>query len=254
MFALFMTGDLPCKGEEAALWQPRAADPGHASRIIWIRWPDRADAMLPARHDTIFTVRMEALNDTLFLWINASDPSGAALLLGRILANDLIYLFPLYLALSWLRADAAGREALLQAAASAAVAMLLSWAISKAWFHPRPFVVGLGHQYMPHAPTASFPSNHLSFAWSVCAGLALHPARRTAAWILALIALPIAWARIYMGVHFPLDMAGALLTGLVAAGIGLPLRNTLIPALRRRIEPAYRLVFAWPIRQGWARA
>jgi undecaprenyl-diphosphatase len=197
---------------------------------------------------------MEALNNTLFLWINASDPSATALLLGRVLANGLIYLFPLYLALSWLRADAAGREALLQGTISAMIAMLLSWAISKAWFHPRPFVVGLGHQYMPHAPTASFPSNHLSFAWSICAGLALHPVRRTAAWILALIALPIAWARIYMGVHFPLDMAGALLTGLVGAAISLPLRGTLIPSLRRCIEPIYRRVFAWPIRQGWVHA
>ena len=197
---------------------------------------------------------MEALNDTLFLWINASDPSAAALLLGRVLSNGLIYLFLLYLALSWLRSDAAGREALLQATVSAAIAMLLSWAISKAWFHPRPFVVGLGHQYIPHAPTASFPSNHLSFAWAVCAGLALHPARRKAAWILALAALPIAWARIYMGIHFPLDMAGGLVTGVAAAAIGLPLRHTLIPALRRRIEPAYRFVFAWPIRRGWARA
>ncbi|MGB3424489.1 MAG: phosphatase PAP2 family protein [Castellaniella sp.] len=202
----------------------------------------------------MMTVRMEALNDTLFLWINASDPSATALLLGRILANDLIYLFPLYLALSWLRTDAAGREALLQAIVSAAIAMLLSWAVSKAWFHPRPFVVGIGHQYMPHKPTASFPSNHLSFAWAICAGLALHPVRRTAAWILALAALPIAWARVYMGVHFPLDMAGALLTGLAAAGISLPLRGTVIPVLRQCIEPVYRLVFAWPIRQGWARA
>ncbi|MFV0283592.1 MAG: phosphatase PAP2 family protein [Castellaniella sp.] len=197
---------------------------------------------------------METLNNALFLWINASNPSDTALLLGRFLANGLIYLFPLYLALSWLRSDSPGREALLQAALSAAIAMLLSWAISKVWFHPRPFVIGLGHLYMPHKPTASFPSNHLSFAWSICAGLALHPVRRKAAWILALIALPVAWARIYMGVHFPLDMAGALLTGLVAAGFGLPLRGSLIPALRRLIEPVYRLVFAWPIRLGWVRA
>ncbi len=197
---------------------------------------------------------MEALNDTLFLWINASDPSAAALLLGRVLSNDLIYLFPLYLVLNWLRADAAGREALLQAAVSAAIALLLSWAISKAWFHPRPFAIGLGLQHIPHKPTASFPSNHLSFVWALCAGLALHPARRTAASILALTGLPIAWARIYMGVHFPLDMAGALLTALAAAAISLPLRPIGIPALRRRVEAVYRRVFAWPIRRGWVRA
>lgn len=197
---------------------------------------------------------MEALNHTLFLWINASNPSETALLLGRILANDLVFLFPVYLVLDWFRADAAERDALLQASVSTVIAMVLAWIITLVWFQPRPFVVGLGHQYMPHDPSASFPSDHLSYAWAICTGLALHPVRRKAAGILALIALPIAWARIYMGVHFPLDMVGALLTALAAAGISLPLRGTLIPALRRGIEPLYRLVFAWPIRQGWARA
>lgn len=197
---------------------------------------------------------MEHLNDTLFLWINATNPSAFSLLLGRLLANGLVYVFPLYVILNWLRADAAGREALLQAALSAIVAMILSWAVARLWFHPRPFVIGLGHQYMPHAPTASFPSNHLSFIWAMCVGLWVHPARRRAAIILALLGLPVAWARIYMGVHFPLDMVGALLTAIVAAGLCLPLRTRSIPCLRRGIERVYRLAFAWPIRKGWFRA
>ncbi len=197
---------------------------------------------------------MEHLNETLFLWINATNPSAFGLLLGRLLANGLVYVFPLYVVLNWLRADAAGREALLQAVLSAIVAMILSWGIARLWFHPRPFVIGLGHQYMPHEPTASFPSNHLSFIWAVCAGLWVHPVRRRAAIILWLLGLPVAWARIYMGIHFPLDMAGALITAVIAAILCLPLRNRMIPGLRHVIEPIYRLAFAWPIRKGWFRA
>lgn len=197
---------------------------------------------------------MEHLNDALFLWINATDPSAAGLLIGTLLANTLVYLFPLYLVLSWLRTDAAGREALLQGILSAIIAMVLSWAIARLWFHPRPFVVGIGHQYMPHKPTASFPSNHLSFIWGICAGLYLHPARRRAALILGLIGLPVAWARIYMGVHFPLDMVGALATGIVAAALSAPLRHHLVPRLRKMIEPVYHWVFAAAIRRGWVRA
>jgi undecaprenyl-diphosphatase len=197
---------------------------------------------------------MEHLNTTLFLWINATDPSATSLLLARLLANGLVYLFPLYLGLSWLRADAPGREALLQAALSAAIAMLLSWGVAQIWFHPRPFVIGLGHQFIEHKPTASFPSNHLSFIWAICAGLYLHPARRRAALILGLLGLPVAWARIYLGIHWPLDMAGALATGIVAAMIGWPLRTRLVPALRRGLEAPYRRLFAGPIRKGWFRA
>ncbi|CAM5786164.1 phosphatase PAP2 family protein [Castellaniella caeni] len=194
---------------------------------------------------------MEHLNTTLFLWINASNPGAFAVLAGRLLANSLVYAFPLYVVLNWLRADAAGREALLQAVCSAVIAMVLSWAIAKAWFHPRPFAIGIGHQYTPHKPTASFPSNHLSFIWALCAGLWLHPARRRAALILGLLGLPVAWARIYLGVHWPLDMIGALATGIVAAAISLPLRARVVPGLRRVIEPLYRLICAWPIRKGW---
>lgn len=197
---------------------------------------------------------MEHLNQVLFLWINATDPSATSLLIGRLLANGLVYLFPLYLVLGWLRADAAGREALIQGALSAVIALFLAWAIAKVWYVPRPFVVGLGHQYLPHAPTASFPSNHLSFIWGLCAGLFLHPARRRSAWVLALIGLLVAWARIYMGIHSPLDMAGAFVTAIAAAAISAPLRRHAIPHMRRRIEPLYHLAFAWAIRRGWVRS
>lgn len=197
---------------------------------------------------------MEHLNQALFLWINASDPAAASLVIGRLLANDLVYLFPLYLVLNWLRADTAGREALLQAVLSAIIAMVLAWAIAKVWYHPRPFAIGLGHQYLPHKANASFPSNHLSFIWAVCAGLYLHPARRRAALVLGAIGLLVAWARIYMGIHWPLDMAGALVTAIVAAAISAPLRRHAIPHLRRTVEPFYHRAFAWAIRRGWMRA
>lgn len=197
---------------------------------------------------------MEALNHALFLWIHATDPSTASVLLGRLLANGLVWLFPIYVILNWLRTNAAGREALLQGVLAACLAMLISWVIGQLWPHPRPFVIGLGQQYLPHKPTASFPSNHLSFIWALCAGMALHPCRRAIAAWLALAGLVVAWARIWMGLHFPLDMVGAAVTGVVSAGLTAPLRPAFIPWLRGIMEPIYRLFFAWPIRRGWARS
>lgn len=198
---------------------------------------------------------MEAFNHTLFLWINATDPGTVSLLLGRLLANGLVWLFPLYVVLNWLRTDAAGRDALLQGVLAACLAMLISWTIGQLWPHPRPFVIDLGQQHLPHKPTASFPSNHLSFIWALCAGMALHPCRRKIAAWLALAGLLVAWARIWMGLHFPLDMLGAALTGVVSAGLTAPLRHAFVPWLRGGImEPIYRLIFAWPIRRGWAKS
>lgn len=197
---------------------------------------------------------MEHLNETLFLWINATDPSAASLQLSSALANWLVYLFPFYLVLNWFKSDPDGREALLQAALTAVIGLFLGWLIARLWFHPRPFVLALGHLYIPHRANASFPSNHLTFIWSICAGLWVHGARRRAALVLGALGLPVAWARIYLGLHFPLDMVGALLTAIVAAWLCLPLRTRLVPALRRWIEPPYRWLFAWAIRRGWVRA
>lgn len=196
---------------------------------------------------------MEYINQTLFLWINGSDPSGAALLAGKILAKYLVYLFPLYLALSWFRFDHCRRQALIQAVVTACVAIFISWLIAKFWFMPRPFVVGIGQQFLEHKPTASFPSNHLSFIWGICAGLFTYKATRKAAIYLALIGLPVAWARVFMGVHWPLDMAGALLNAIFAAFICIPVKYSLTPVLTKLIESIYRVLFAWLINLGWAR-
>lgn len=198
---------------------------------------------------------MESLNESLFLWINASSPDAASLLAGKFLALALVYVYPLFLVLGWLRLDATGRDALIQAALTAVAGLLLGWLIARIWFHPRPFVLGLGQMYIPHRPNASFPSNHLTFIWSVCTGLwASSPVLRRSAAILALLGLPVAWARIYLGVHFPLDMLGAFFTACLAALLCLPLRNSFVPCLRRMIEPVYQWLFAWPIRKGWVRA
>lgn len=58
-----------------------------------------------------------------------------------------------------------------------------------------------------------FPSDHLTVQWVVASMLLLD--RRTRAWGLgiALLGLPMAWARIYLGVHYPGDMLGALAMG-----------------------------------------
>ena len=76
----------------------------------------------------------------------------------------------------------------------------------------RPFVVGLGTQWLAHAASHSFPSAHASVSCAFAMATAL-VARR---WYWALPALAvgalISWSRIYLGLHFPFDvLAGALL-------------------------------------------
>lgn len=112
------------------------------------------------------------------------------------------------------------RMASLQAALSMAVVWLLVLAINSHWPQPRPFVLGIGHLWIEHRPTSGFPSRHaavgMAFGWSA---LRVSPQR----WVGLLClgaALLIAWSRVALGVHFPVDVfAGAAIAALVAAFI-----------------------------------
>lgn len=165
-------------------------------------------------------------NTQLFLWLNATSPAGASaatqagvLQLAIFLAQYLIALLPLsLLALCW-RGDAAQRRAVLHAL----LAIVLTWAvvlwIDHVYPHPRPFMLGLGQLRIAHAPTPSFPSHHLSPWWAGAFALCLNRSTRLWGVALALLGLPMAWARIYLGVHFPLDMLGAATVGASSAAV-----------------------------------
>ena len=197
---------------------------------------------------------MESLNQTLFLWLNAPEhPSALALRLAVFLAERLIWAAPLVTGIGWLRGSEGTRKAMLVATASGLLGLLINQAIGLAWMHPRPFMIGLGHTLLPHAADSSFPSDHLTLWWAVAFSLSLQRGHRSTGVVLALLGLPIAWARIYLGVHFPFDMLGAGAVAVLCAW--LTLREA-----RWYLEPSYQLatrihrrLFGGLIALGWVR-
>lgn len=104
-----------------------------------------------------------------------------------------------------------------------ALAGELVYVLLKECFHrPRPNVV-------PHLSGAgwySFPSGHAMLAPIVwCAGIALltsaSPRRERIAWraVAIILVAAIAFARLYLGVHYPSDVAAGLLFGSAIAGL-----------------------------------
>lgn len=161
---------------------------------------------------------MTSINQSLFLWLNASaHPPPALLWIARVLADEVVWLLPPIFVLIWLRAGTTWRRALLDATLTAALALGVGALIGAMWPEPRPFALGLGHRYIEHAADASFPSDHLTLIWAIAAAWFLAPALRTASRILFAAGVAVAWARIYVGVHFPLDMLGALTVAWLAA-------------------------------------
>ena len=68
---------------------------------------------------------------------------------------------------------------------------------------------------------------------------------------LALLGLPVAWARIYLGVHFPMDMVGAASVAALSAWLCLREERWLLGPVFQCFSAAYRRIFGPLIRRGW---
>ncbi|GAB3629227.1 Putative undecaprenyl-diphosphatase YbjG [Pandoraea terrae] len=178
---------------------------------------------------------MEDLNRALFLLLNApGHPNALMLAIARIFAEYVIWAIPAIIGIGWLRSGERTRKVLLAATVSGLAALLINQIIGLMWQHPRPFMVGVGHTFIAHAADSSFPSDHLTLWWAVAFTFLMHRGQRTTGLALALLGLPVAWARIYLGVHFPLDMAGAAAVSALSASLVFRSAHVVI-------EPPYRI-------------
>jgi undecaprenyl-diphosphatase len=199
-----------------------------------------------------FPAFWNAFNLNLYMhWAATSSAPRVGVDIALLLAKDAIVAVPLLLVWGWLRRPETQRLALLQAAVAALVALAINQLIGLVVFEPRPFAVGLGPALLPHASDSSFPSDHLTVIWAVAASLLLCAPWRRAGLLLALLGLPVAWARVYLGVHWPLDMAGAALVGLLTALLIHAVRGRLLAPALPLLNRIYRALFAPAIRQGW---
>jgi undecaprenyl-diphosphatase len=177
---------------------------------------------------------MEQWNQMVFLLLNAKlDALAADIEFAKFIAEDLICVVPFVLLITGLRGVLAkGRVAYLPmigAAMSGLLGLIFNYFISLAWYHPRPLEMGIGQTLIAHVQDSSFPSNHLTLIWSVALSLLLHKQHRVMGGLLFLIGIPVAWARIYLGVHFPLDIVGAAIVGMVSASLIWYLESCLKP-------------------------
>lgn len=97
---------------------------------------------------------------------------------------------------------------------------------------------------------SSFPSDHLTLWWAVAFGLLAQAQLRSAAILMAVSGIAIAWARIYLGVHFPLDMVGAAIVAALCAWLVRVLARWYLEPLFRSTLWTYRLIFGSLIRKG----
>ncbi len=168
---------------------------------------------------------LSELNLSLFLWINASpEASNTSIHFAIFIANDLLYCMILLFAWFWLRGNYDTKKQILKAFIFTSIAILISQCISHVYYHPRPFVMEVGRTLIYHAPNGSFPSDHMLIFSSIAFSY-LFSAQRKLGIFLLVMAWLVAWSRVYLGVHFPLDMLGAFLLAFALNFFGLKLWN-----------------------------
>lgn len=175
------------------------------------------------------------INQSLFFAINAGPDTPAWVASAVSAAGEWpVYIAMAVLVLLFLMSNKQQRWQLITVGATVVAAIVVTWIIRDIWPHPRPFVLGLGNTLEQHAPNASFPSAHGTFMFAVCFGLRLLTPFKRVSWVMAGLALLVAWARIFVGVHFPLDMVGAfIVSGLVTITIRIAIRSFYPPLLKQ---------------------
>lgn len=171
---------------------------------------------------------MNLSNAHLFELFNAGpQPAPPILALARFAAQWLVFAIPVVGAVLWVRGSRRTRFDLLQIALSALAALGIAQLVSMAWRSPRPFALHLGSQYLAHVDDPGLPSDHVTLIWSIA--LATLACAR-GSWLvfpLLTMGLLVGWARVYLGVHFPLDVLAALPVAALGAGCVWCLRGAL---------------------------
>lgn len=140
-----------------------------------------------------------------------------------------------------------GRQELQKQALLAIVSLALANAfvsLSNAfWFRSRPFTDHDVNLLFYHPSDSSFPANSSATTWALAWTLWMH--NRTIGGIALILAFMMALSRIFVGVHYPLDVIVGAVIGIASARIVLIwLASHLTPLLEALISLARRLRIA----------
>lgn len=132
-------------------------------------------------------------------------------------AKDLVWVMLAILAVLWVSGRSVNQKGVFYACLSAALAILVAgWIISPIVDHPRPFVEHTVHQLVPHDADPSFPSDHTTFTFSIAFTVWMLLKRRMGIVMLILACLT-GIGRVYVGVHYPADIAGGIILALLSS-------------------------------------
>jgi membrane-associated phospholipid phosphatase len=170
--------------------------------------------------NSTLSLQAQALHSWLFPVLGAGFAASPPLLaFALLLAHGAVWLIIGVLVGSILRRPALGAEWLV-ALLLMGCASLLSHELAKWIGAPRPFMIGLSPVYLYHDARAGFPSNHASALGALTCFLLLRPQWRLEGFVVLVASLAVGWSRIYLGLHFPLDILAGFVLGAAIGALG----------------------------------
>lgn len=150
-------------------------------------------------------------------------------------AENVVYLIPVALLYLWFipeRANArfrieAGKSTSVFIVATIVVGLALSYALGQFHSHPAPYMVGY-ETLVVEAPENSFPSQHttvvFAFAWALCYLQDRWRSGLVALFLASLVGI----SRVYIGVHYPIDILGGVGASLLGLTLVYVAKNTVM--------------------------
>lgn len=125
-----------------------------------------------------------------------------------------IFLYFLFLAWLCLKEKRADRrlKLIVRTGLAAVAALAINQAIGLIYFRPRPFMDHQVNLLVKKTADASFPSDHTAFAAAFTAAL-YNKGRGPAAFLAVFTVVVLGISRVYVGMHYPLDVLGGICTG-----------------------------------------
>ena len=173
-------------------------------------------------------------------------------LAGRSVASDAVFIFGAkhlivvmaalllaYVAAAWKTDHFEGRvENFWHVMITVALAFVAEQVIGFLYFRPRPFVAldAVAKLIEKSATEKSFPSGHATAAFAMAFGLLLH--NRKWGWVMLALAAWVGVSRVFVGVHYPSDILGAVVVAALAAWATRPVKKAIEPYLE--LFPVFR--------------
>ncbi|MEB6112165.1 undecaprenyl-diphosphatase [Kurthia gibsonii] len=130
--------------------------------------------------------------------------------------NYAVPVFAIVLLMMWFFGKEYMKKTVVYSALSGVLGILINVLISKIYFEPRPFVTHDDlNVLVDHARDASFPSDHTTGAIALAFAIALRNKRIGI--VMMVFALITGFSRMYVGNHYPGDVAMGIVIGLFVA-------------------------------------